>query len=309
LKINKKKIKVITYLFLAFTGIFSSWYLYRTNSLDPRNLAKLVQNQDTKCTQADISGANNATDGKVNAFDLAIILANWRWQKTPTETKADIWGPQLIPDGEVDMYDLSRILYCWRLENSKIQNICGDGTLGLGEECDPPGSSSQCISGICTASCKCSSANPTSPLPTTGNNQTPVPSLTPTTGNNVTPMPTNTYRPGVTPTITVRPPSATPTPITIVPTATSIPPSPTSNVILGICTCSTDSVYVCDRESNICGQREDPATTQITQCLQTACNVTICQAKLMEVLSAQCTADPACLSIQKIENVTSSWAR
>ncbi|MBU0975185.1 MAG: right-handed parallel beta-helix repeat-containing protein [Patescibacteria group bacterium] len=65
------------------------------------------------CSIADIWGEESKPDGKVSAHDLSLILANWKWQKTPKDVQTDIWGEADKPDGMVNAYDLSKVLGCW----------------------------------------------------------------------------------------------------------------------------------------------------------------------------------------------------
>ncbi|MDD3647591.1 MAG: right-handed parallel beta-helix repeat-containing protein [Candidatus Dojkabacteria bacterium] len=66
-----------------------------------------------KCDRSDIWGPSGKADGKIDSYDLSLLLANWKWQKEPRNIKADIWGPSQKADGKVDSYDLSKLLGCW----------------------------------------------------------------------------------------------------------------------------------------------------------------------------------------------------
>ncbi|MBU0975971.1 S8 family serine peptidase [Patescibacteria group bacterium] len=70
------------------------------------------------CTLADISGTGTALDGKVNAFDLSVVLSNWKWRlgKGELAKRADFWGPEDTSDGSVNSYDLSKVLACFKAD-------------------------------------------------------------------------------------------------------------------------------------------------------------------------------------------------
>ncbi|MBU0975183.1 MAG: right-handed parallel beta-helix repeat-containing protein [Patescibacteria group bacterium] len=65
------------------------------------------------CEESDIWGPLEKPDDKVSAYDLSLILSNWKWQKTPKDEQADIWGTSQKADGNVNAYDLSKVLGCW----------------------------------------------------------------------------------------------------------------------------------------------------------------------------------------------------
>jgi len=66
------------------------------------------------CSVADINGKENSPDGEVNAYDLSMVLSNWKCTTGPNCGKADIWGRDDKKDGQVGPFDLSRVLSCWK---------------------------------------------------------------------------------------------------------------------------------------------------------------------------------------------------
>ncbi|MBU0975184.1 MAG: hypothetical protein ABIE03_03965 [Patescibacteria group bacterium] len=67
----------------------------------------------TTCSVADIWGPKKKPDNKIDAYDLSLLLANWKWKKSPKDKQADIWGAADKPDAKVNSYDLSKVLGCW----------------------------------------------------------------------------------------------------------------------------------------------------------------------------------------------------
>jgi len=55
----------------------------------------------------DIAPRGNS-DGKVNIYDLSMVITNWKWRYEPRDDEADINN-----DGKVDIYDLSLVITYW----------------------------------------------------------------------------------------------------------------------------------------------------------------------------------------------------
>lgn len=47
-------------------------------------------------------------DGRIDIFDLSVVLSNWRWKKVPKDEDADV-----NQDGTVNIFDLSLLLVNW----------------------------------------------------------------------------------------------------------------------------------------------------------------------------------------------------
>jgi len=300
IKLKKKNLYfLVSTIAISLVTIGSSWMLLKIGSLDPRLLAKLIQTQDTACSQADITGANNIKDNKVDSYDLNLVLTNWNWQVTPRDTRADLWGSATTIDQKVDIYDISRVLYCWRLETEKKSGTttCGDGVLNSGEMCDPPYSNQGCNANkICNNSCQC--------VVTTSN---PPPANSPTPGT-ILPS-SNTPTLTIAPSIVVRPSPTTmvantPTPTPINTTA----PTNTPAAATGTCTCSaTGCADVClgIACSNQCTSDRQSVQRQTTQA---QCTVSYCTPVVWTAASDACAKDSRCKKITAVNDVKADWS-
>ena len=272
MKINKNNLNTLVVVSLGIFVTLSTFAVVKLENLDIRDEAKKVQSMDNQCILVDITGESGAKDEKVNGYDLAVILGNWKWKKTPKIEAADIWGKDKQADGNVDMFDLGRVLYCWRLSRTDLAPRCGDGEVNGNDQCDPPGSSGQCQYGLCKSDCSCPDAPTT--IPTT------IPTTTSTT--QVTTIPATT---------------------TVATTINPIGTCTCSGVMHG---CAQTLL------GEMCGWDDQGPATLTYPSLESACTVDECKSRLIQMADTECKVmnDPAqCSKVDDAKDVSATWTQ